>query len=206
MKALQCALRAVCSTVLYNLHHCIWLHTVISVDTLPGTVLAFSHCLCQEYAALKSQTHGSLKCLKLKYLPNCICYIMSCVNNCKPTVWTHLPLAGLQTTTFLPNFWEKPGWKKMDIMELLYHMHKGGHCVFVWTGIANAMCMCIKYAYQTVLQDLCEVNGSVVRNGPVSQRVQDTQHGIGQDFLEDLEVLLLTVGGRNIHCSGSLGW
>lgn len=94
----------------------------------------------------------------------------------------------------------------MDIMELLYHMHKGGHCVYVWADIANVMCICIKYAYQTVLQDLCEVNGSVVRNGPVSQRLQDAQHWHGQQFLEDLELLLLTVGGRNTHFSRSLEW
>lgn len=46
-------------------------------------------------------------------------YVMC--EHCKPTVWTHLPLASLQRTAFHPDFWEKPGWKKTDIMELLYH-------------------------------------------------------------------------------------
>ncbi len=67
-------------TFLYYLHHYIWLHIVI----LRGYTARYCYCcwqyLCQKYAVLKSQTHGSLKCLGLKYSPNCICYIMSCLN------------------------------------------------------------------------------------------------------------------------------
>lgn len=64
--------------------------------------------------------------------------------HCTTTVWTHLPLATLERTALLPHFWEKPGWKKMDITELLHHMHMGGHCVSVWTGFASVTRVCVR--------------------------------------------------------------
>lgn len=52
--------------------------------------------------------------------------------------------------------------------------------------------------------DLCEVYGRVVRYGLVGQALHDAQHRRGQEFLEELDLLLLAAEGRRTHLSGSL--
>lgn len=123
---------------------------------------------------------------------------------CTTIVWTHLPLATPERTALLPHFWEKPGWKKMDITELLHHMHMGGHCVCVWTGFASVTCVCV-FVRWTVLQDLREVVGSVVRNGPIGQRLQEAQHWHGLRVLGALDLLMLAADDRRTNFNGSLG-
>lgn len=123
-------------------------------------------------------------------------YVM--FEHCTTAVWTHLPLAGLERTALLPHFWEKPGWKeeKRTSRELLHHMHMGGHCVCVWTGLTH-VCVCAP-------RNLCEVVGSVVRNGPIGQRLQETQHWHGRRILGVLDLLVLTDDDRRTHFCGSL--
>lgn len=109
------------------------------------------------------------------------------------TVWTHLPLAVRERTELLPHFWEKPGWKKTDIMEPRHHVQMGGHCVCVWNGFRNC----------NVLQDLCEVVGSVVRNCPIGQCFEEVQHWNGV-LAGALGHLSMPVDYRWTHFRGSL--
>lgn len=83
-------------------------------------------------------------------------------------------------------------------------------CAQGWALCVNWFCKCNvyvhRYACQTVLQDLCEVNGSVVRNGRIGQLLQDWgDRRRGHQFLEDLDLLMLIADGRYTHFSGSLG-
>lgn len=65
--------------------------------------------------------------------------------------------------------------------------------------------MCVRLGCRTVLQDLREVVGSVVRNGPIGQRLQEAQHWHGLRVLGALDLLALTDDDRRTHFSGSLG-
>ena len=53
--------------------------------------------------------------------------------------------------------------------------------------------------------DLREVVGSVVRNGPVGQHLQEAQHWHRVRIRGALGLLPLTADDRRTHCSGSLG-
>lgn len=66
------------------------------------------------------------------------------------------------------------------------------------------VCVCVRMCW-TVLQDLSEVVGSVVRNGPVGQRLKEAQHWHGLRLLGALDLLTLTADDRSAHFCGSLG-
>ncbi len=75
-----------------------------------------------------------------------------------------------------------------------------------WVGIVSVCELCVSVCVcVTVLQDLCEVVGSVVRNGPIGQRLQEAQHWHGLWVLGALDLLMLTDDDRRTHFSGSLG-
>ena len=92
----------------------------------------------------------------------------------------------------------------MDITELLPHMHMGGHCICVLTGFASVTLVCI-HVCGILLQDLCEVVGSIVRNGPIGHLLQETQNWHGLQVLGDLGLLAPTADDRRTQFSGSLG-
>ena len=82
----------------------------------------------------------------------------------------------------------------MDITELLHHVHMGGHCV----------CVCV-LVLQLCVRNLCEIVGSVVRNGPIGQPLQEAQHWHRLRVLGALDLLTLADDDRRTHFSGSLG-
>lgn len=85
----------------------------------------------------------------------------------------------------------------MDIIELLHHMHMGGHCICVYELVLQQ-----QHVFWTVLQDLREVVRSITRNGSIGQRLQETLHW--QEVCGS-ELLLETADDRGTHISGSLG-
>lgn len=115
-------------------------------------------------------------------------YVM--FENCTTTVWTHLPLAALERTALLPHFWEKPGWKKTDITELLHHMHMGGHCVCVWTASAS---VCVGLCSKTCVRLLAVLWGMVLLGSPF--RKPNTGRDSGSWELWTSSRWLLTTGG-----------
>lgn len=76
--------KPLCCGALYSHQYCLIQLEPLYLTTFCNPV--WVHCqvmlllLAQKYAVLKSPTHRSAKCLGLKHSPNCICYIMSCLN------------------------------------------------------------------------------------------------------------------------------
>lgn len=63
------------------------------------------------------------------------------------------------------------GWKKKDMTELLHH----------------TLCLCVFVGLY--VRDLCDVVGSVMRNGPIGQPLQEAEHWHWPWALRTLDLL-----------------
>lgn len=185
----------VSGTVLYSLHHYIWLHTLILCGYTSRHCYCCWHHLRQKYVVLKSQTHGSLKCLGLKYQPNCICYIMSCLNIAQQQcelIYLWKPWRGQH---FFHTFEKSLGGRNGHHRTVASYAHGWALCLCVnWfcKCVCVYVCVCVGLCSKTWVRLLAVLWGMVLLGSAL--RKPNTGMGCGSWELWTSSRWLLTTG------------